>query len=606
MSAAEELTEVSEEVEIGRTELVEIRKKLLEGDRQTDIQRSNMLDMSDLMSKAFNRSGAIEPPLDPLQLVRLVSMSGTLRPLIDTMAVCIHGFGYTFKPVIDLDSSDAFDRVKAAMLIEREFDAERDDEDVEEPPDEEVKKRIDSLRDQARRERAKLDAFFANVSREYSFTRMSRKHQIDKESTGYGAFEVRRNGNGRAVRMNYGPSWTFRALPLGAPVEVDAQVKITDISYRTIKEPVRFRRFVQIYEDQTSYFKEFGDPRVMSRKTGRYFDDDKEMRAEEGEDVVEATELLWMSLDSSESDVYGLIRWSGTIPGVIGSREQSEVNLLFFRSKAIPPMVVLVSGGKLAKGAAQKLERLIEHKVKGVENFHKVVVLQAEPAGKGIGGAGGLATQDKVKVSLQPLTEHIFKDALWQGYKNDNRHEQGQSFRLPPMLRGDTSNLNRATAKITREMSEQLVFGPERRDFEFDVNRTLLADMGIMLWRFALNGPESSDAEQVVEFVTKLLEGVMSVNEARRRISDVVGIELPPFDADWARMPLKQSIAGFNADSLPEDSNDTDMGDGRSEDPPDSDDSDDDSDDADAEEQNTLKLVLKQDEFESLFISDEA
>lgn len=546
---------------------VDVMKKLLGDGDGADIQRSNLLDLSESMQQSFGSAGALAPPLDPLALVRLVSMSSTLPPLIDAMAVNIHGFGYRFDPIIDLDSSDAMDRIRAAMLLEAEHRAEEeagDDEKperIEPPTDKEVTERIDSLREQMRREKAKLEAFFSNVNRKYSFTRLSRKAQVDKESTGFFAWEIRRDGHGRVSRIEPAPSWTFRALSLGSPVEVESWVRASDISYRSITEPVRFRRFVQVYEQRKVYFKEFGDPRVMSRKTGVYYKDLKELRREEDDPQAHsATEILWSALDSSESDVYGMIRWSGCIPGVVGSREQAEVNLLFFRSKAIPPMVVMVSGGKLAKGARERLETLIKNEIRGVENFHKILVLEAEPSGKGIGGAGGLGTQDKVKIELRPLTEHIFKDALWQGYQENNRKELGQSFRLPPMMRGDTERLNRATAKIAREATEQLVIGPERRDFEFDMDRTILTDMGIMLWRFKLNAPESTDAEQLVEFVKVLLDGTMSPNEARRIMSRVLGVELPPMDADWARMPLKHALAGLAVEPLPEETDDADTG----------------------------------------------
>jgi capsid portal protein len=371
-------------------------------------------------------------------------------------------------------------------------------------------------------------------------------------------------------------------------VDVDIRIRATDISYRTVKESVRYRRFVQIYETLTRYFREFGDPRVMSAKTGAFYDDEKQLREKEGEDAPVATELLWFALDSSESDVYGGIRWSGCIPGVIGSREQSEVNLLFFRSKAIPPMVVMVSGGKLRKGTRERLETLIKNEVKGVENFHKILVLEAEPLRR---ATGPLASEDKVKIELRPLTEAIWKDALWQGYAKENRHELGQSFRIPPMLRGDTEKLNKATAKIAREATEQLVFSPERKDYEFDIDRTLLTDMDIMLWRFRLHTPESMDAETLVKFVETLLDGVVSPNEARRVVGKILNIELPPFEADWARMPLKPALAGFAPEPLPEDvEEDSDEGE------PGADDDDDDGEKGAA----VLKIRLPSDEFDRL------
>jgi len=552
-------TEQNAEVIELQDRLVSITKKVLgSGDQNSDVQRSNLLDLAEAMGRGFSQAGALAPPLDPLALTRLMGMSGTLGPLIDAMAVNVHGFGYWFEPVLDLDASDTVERVRAAMLLEKELETERqvgegeEPAKVSEPTDDEVQERIESLRSQARREKAQLEAFFRNASRSVSFTRLSRKMQKDKETTGWGVWEARRDGHGRVCRLSHAPSWTFRALPLGQTVDVDSRVRATDISYRTVREPVRFRRYVQIYEATTRYFKEFGDPRVMSSKTGAYYRDVKHLAQEEGKNVAPATEVLWFPLDSPESDVYGAVRWQGSIPGVIGSREQAEVNLLFFRSKAIPPMVIMVSGGKLARGTRERLEQLIENQIKGVKNFHKIMVIEAESQGKGIGGAGGLPSQDKVKIELRPLTEAIFKDALWQGYAEQNRDELGQSFRIPPMLRGDTDNLNRATAKIAREATEQLVFSPERRDFEFEIDRTVISDMGIMLWKFRLKAPESADSETLVTFVERLLEGSISPNEARRIVSRILNIDLPPFDAPWARMPLKHALAGMEPEPLPE------------------------------------------------------
>jgi PBSX family phage portal protein len=581
---------------------VAVTKKILgAGDESADVQRSNLLDLSDAMAAGFGRAGALSPPLDPLALTRMTGMSSTLRPLLDAMAVNVHGFGYYFEPVVDLDSSDTIDRVRAAMLLEAELEAEQqagegeEPAEVDEPSDDDVKQRIESLRAQARREKAQLEAFFANASRKVSFTRLSRKMQTDKESTGWGVVEVRRDGRGRVSRLGYAPSWTFRALPLGKPVEVDCRVRATDVSYRSVKEVVRFRRYVQIYETVTRYFKEFGDPRAMSAATGRFYDSVKHLAKAEGAESLPATEVLWFNLDSSESDVYGSVRWSGCIPGVIGSREQAEVNLLFFRSKAIPPMIMLVSGGKLAKGARDRLEQTIRNEIKGVENFHKIMVIEAESGARGM-AASGLPSQDKVKIELRPLTDAIFKDALWQGYAEANRAELGQSFRIPPMLRGDTTNLNRATAKVARETTEQLVFSPERRDFEFDIDRTLLTDMGVMLWRFRLNTPESTDAETLVAFTTKLLEGTVTVNEARRVVSRILGIELPPLDADWARMPIKPALAGLQPEPLPEDVEEEPEQD---EAPPAE--TDGEGEGEKAEEPDVVKLRLSQREFESLF-----
>lgn len=529
---------------------VDVRKKLLGDEGDIGIQGSNLMGLADTMDKKFASVGAIEPPLDPLLLTRLVSQSETLPALIASMAANMHGFGYRFERVLDFESNEGWEKVKTAMWIEREMKA-RDEaavgeepQSIKEPTDEEVTTRIESLKERSRREYAKLKMFFTNCSRDMPFERLCRKLTTDQETTGYCVFEVRRDARGDVARLQFAPSWTFRALPRCDPVSVSSRIRATDISWSDIKETWSFRRYVQLYEQRCVYFKDFGDRRVMSSRSGKFYKDERQFQQEEP-GVRPATEVIWQNLDSSESDIYGNIRWSGCIPGALGSREQAEVNLFFFRSKAIPPLVVLVSGGKIAKGAKEQLQKVIEKEIKGKQNFHRILIIEAESGSSGK-MASAMPSQDRVKIELKPLTDAIFKDALWMDYKEANKQELGQSFRIPPLLRGDTTNLNRATAQIAERYAERQVFGPSRRDFGWAINHTILSDMGIMLWTFKLNAPEETDADIIKEFVKDLVESTVSINEARQIVGErVFNTTLPRWDTDWANLPLKAALAGL-------------------------------------------------------------
>jgi PBSX family phage portal protein len=602
MSAAEDITTDELETEVTLIKaggsLESVMKDLLGSGSELEIQRSNLVELSDQMQSAFEEAGAIEPPLDPLSLVRLSARSATLSPLVQAMAINVHGFGHRFDPVIDLDSSDAKETVKEAMMIEAEEKAEREakegeePDNIQEPTEDEITERVESLKSQAKRELAKLKAFFRNASQEVSFSRLGRKLKTDEETTGYAAWEARRDTRGRLRRLKHSPSWTIRALPLSEPTRVTVRERSTDISWRDVEEDKRYRRFVQIYEDKTVYFKEFGDKRIMSSVTGEYFEDEKEL-AKENKGGVPATELIWFALDNPESDIYGQVRWSGCTPGILGNREQAEVSLLFWRSKAIPPMVIMVSGGKLAKGAKEKLQDILDNEIKGSRNFHKVILLEAESNKKKADPTGALPSQDKVTIEIRPLIDAIWSDAIWRGYVQDNRNEQGQAFRFPPMIRGDLEKLNRATAQIGKELVEQQVFQPERNDFSWIVDQTILADLGISLWTFKLNGPELSKVDQLVEFVTELANALLTINEGRTILGQkVFNKELPVIDADWARMPLKQSLAGM----LPEDPEEDNSSDESEEEL--------DSEPSKSEDSSVLKIAIPEDDFRQLVVAD--
>ena len=57
------------------------------------------------------------------------------------------------------------------------------------------------------------------------------------------------------------------------------------------------------------------------------------------------------------------------------------------------------------------------------------------------------------------------------------------------MLRGDIRDFNRSTADAALHFAESQVFEPERQEFDFIVNRKLLAEMGIRFWRFVSKSP---------------------------------------------------------------------------------------------------------------------
>lgn len=523
--------------------VVELRKKIFGENNNTGIQYSNVMQTADFMEKSFSNAGAIEPPLDPFFLSRMVTHSETLPALISSMASNVHGFGYRLDPVINLDSDNGFDVVKTSMIIDRFIDDSiGGDAKIYEPTDDEVNSKIKNLKQRMMIELSVLKRFFANCSINMSWERLCRKLQTDLESVGYFVFEVRRDMRGLPARVQYAQSITFRALPRGEPVTLESKIKKTDISWDIINETYQFRKYVQVYEQKIVYFKEFGDRRVMSSVTGRYYKDEKDFEKNEP-GLRPATEVIWRSLDSSESDVYGCIRWSGCVPGVLGSREQAEVNYHFFRSKAIPPMVIMISGGKLKAGASEKLKKIIEKEIKGKNNFYRILIIEAEPFGVQNSAMPG---QDKIKIELKPLTDAIFKDALWMQYKNENKMELGQSFRIPPLLRGDSEKLNRATAQVVEKYSERQVFGPEKRDFSWLINNTIVKDLGVTLWKYVLNSPQQNDADAVVEFVTALVESCVTVNEARDILSKHVFEEnLPSIDEDWGNMPLKIALAGF-------------------------------------------------------------
>lgn len=485
--------------------------------------------------------GTLLPPYDPAALVRLYEHSNALRQNVDAYATNVDAFGHRLEPVIDLDSTDAFDRVKNALEQDKRLQAERGELPGSwEVSDEDVEAALDGIETEMRRERARLESFFGSCCLDMSFTTLRRRTRQDIEVTGNGYWEVLRNGGGALAQFTYIPAFTMRLMPQDVePVVVTQQVRVTDLHFQPVQVPRRFRRFVQLYEGRYVYFKEFGDPRVISRKSGQVFPSVEALKAADAQDGP-ATEVLHFKVHSARSP-YGVPRWIGVLLAVLGSRYAEEVNYLYFENKSVPPLAILVSGGRLSEEAVQRLESLIETEIRGKNNFHKVMVLDAEAA-----GGGDFASTGRMKIDLKPLTGAQHNDALFQQYDERNVDKVGFAFRLPRLLRGDARDFNRATADATLAFAETQVFGPEREEFDSLLNRAILSEMRARFWRFKSNGPTLSDPMALAPIIASMVStGVLTPEEGRQLSESVFHREFVRIEEAWTKQPIQLTLAGL-------------------------------------------------------------
>ena len=211
-----------------------------------------------------------------------------------------------------------------------------------------------------------------------------------------------------------------------------------------------------------------------------------------------------------------------------------EVNLAYFENKSIPPLALLVSGGRLSKDSVPRIEKFIEENIKGKKNFHKILILQTE---------GGDA---KTKIELHPLTSAQQTDAQFQEYDEANQDKVGGAFRLPRILRGEAKEINKATAQAALRFAEDQVFAPERDEFDYFINRKLLSDMDITFWRFRSQTPVTRDPERMTVMVEKLVRvGVLTPEEGRLLAADIFNREFQKLGDDWTKRPLTLTLAGL-------------------------------------------------------------
>ncbi len=526
---------------------------------QEDNQPSNVkpVELRNTDERIFSKSGALAPPYGPDILCKIFEHSSSLRQNVDAYAVNIDANGHRFEPVIDLEADDAFDQVRDAMFLERLHEAERDSGgdavEIEAPTDAEVDERMTSMTEEMRLEKAKLEAFFKFCCADESFVSLRQKTRTDQEVIGGGFWEIIRNGAGEPSQFTYIPAFTMRLLPLKRSdlVETETNIKVSPLTFDKVRTRKRFRRYVQVFEGSKSFFKSFGDPRVMSVETGALFKTDEALQSAEAEGrdeadgpVPAATEVIYFPIHSPRSP-YGIPRWIGNLLAVLGTRQAEEVNFLYFENKSVPPLAILVSGGRMSSDSVKRLETYVENKIKGRKNFHRILVIEAEPAG---GQAAPIAdnVSGRMRIEIVPLTGSQQSDALFLKYDERNADKVGMSFRLPRLLRGDIRDFNRATAEAALEFAEAQVFGPLREDFDWTINRKILAELEVKFWTFASNSPTTSNPIDLAKIIADLvLASVLTPEEGRELAKSVFNRDFAKIDELWTKIPPDLLKAGI-------------------------------------------------------------
>lgn len=495
------------------------------------------------LDTAFAEAGALTPPYDPETLCRLFEHSNSLRPNVDAYATNIDGFGHRLEPAIDLEAENADERVAESLYLEA-LAAGEDRPSSFEASAEEIATRKKELERLAQAEKSKLGAFFDSCCYDYSFVELRRRSRQDLEVTGNAYWEVLRNGKGDIARLVHVPSYTVRLMPLDkTATEVTEQVRTSPVTYETTTIRRRLRRYVQVQDTYRVFFKEFGDLRIVSKNSGKVFGTIEALK-DAGPTDAPATEMLHFNVHSPRSP-YGVPRWIGALLSVLGSRAAEEVNYLYFENKSVPPLALLVSGGKLSQESIPRIEQYIEENLKGKNNFHKILILEAEGSGS--------TKESKAKVELKPLTDAQQQDALFQQYDERNIDKVGASFRVPRLLRGESRDYNRSVADAQLRFAEDQVFQPERGAFDYMMNHRLFADMKIRFWRFRSQTPITKDPERLTVMIEKLVRvGVLTPEEGRMLSEDVFNQEFEKIRAAWVKQPITLTLAGIQNPGSPD------------------------------------------------------
>ena len=350
-----------------------------------------------------------------------------------------------------------------------------------------------------------------------------------REIYGIAYLEVIRNLSGEVSQIEFfrdTPSMT-KTIPLEPYQE-------TEFWYngRIEKRPKKFMKYRQQSGGQTIYFKEFGDKRIMDKRTGLY--------VESLEIEYQANEILEFAIGT---EPYGEVRWMGQTLSVDGMRKAEFLNNNYFKNGRHTPLMIMIQGGTLTNESFEKLQTYMDD-IKGEAGQHAFIILETESSDNNLDFEG--ATQPSIEV--KDLAGILQQDELFQAYLDNGRKKVQSAFLLPDLYVGYTSDFNRATAQTAMEVTEKQVFQPERKSLAWVVNNKLLAEFGFQYVEAYFLEPDISNPDDLVKILQVCNSaGGLTPNKAKQIVFEALGEVSEDYDGDWGETPIAYSKGSMSA-----------------------------------------------------------
>ena len=438
----------------------------------------------------------IAPPYNQIELKTVAEYSTILQQCIDAYRTNIVGFGFAPTYTFDFNASNVEPEKKSRAEVEWTL----------------------------------LEEFIKYQNFEESTETVYGYMIEDRESTGNGYIEVIRDVAGDPAETAHMDSRYMRVCTKTVHDEVENKITRGG-KPETLKRWRQFRRYAQMVNGKTVYFKEYGDKRVMNSTNGK-FDENTPLH-------LRATEVIHFKIGSG---TYGVPRWIGHLITLYGARKAEELNYMYFKNGRHMPAAILVENGQLTDEAYNNLQDYMND-MQGVEQAHKFLLLEVE----GITDEGDVKTDgDKisnVKIEIKSLAEMIQQDALFLEYDAQHRSKLRSAFRLPPLYTGEADEYNKATADTARKITEEQVFQPERSHIAGKMNTLFLPELELTLVKMVINGPDFRDpvemARALAPFITA--NGV-APNDLRDPLGKILGKTLEEFDDEMYNYPIPRGM----------------------------------------------------------------
>ncbi|MGG0813944.1 hypothetical protein ABE142_15000 [Paenibacillus alvei] len=151
---------------------------------------------------------------------------------------------------------------------------------------------------------------------------------------------------------------------------------------------------------------------------------------------------------------------------------------------------------------------------------------------------------NKTSIKLDKLNDMLQQDALFLEYGKEKKADVLSAMRLPPILVGQSSDYNRATAEAALQFAEEQVFMPYRNWIMAEIfNKRLFPAIGVHKVKAVLRGPRIIDPEDRKGMLDFLADrGIMLVRHLIPIAEDVLGttIDEKKYSDEYLDTPIAQ------------------------------------------------------------------
>lgn len=345
-----------------------------------------------------------------------------------------------------------------------------------------------------------------------------------RETYGIAYIECIRNLEGDVVEIEFVKDTP--TIELTRPME-----PYVDITYFYKGEPIprkkKFKKYRQTVGGKTVYFKEYGDPRIMDKRSGKYLLDGESLELD-----YQANEIMEFTIGT---EPYGEVRWIGQTLSVDGTRKAENLNNNYFTNGRHTPLMIIVKGGTLSDDSFAKLKGYMNG-IRGEAGQHAFLVLETEDTET----RAGFADVKQPEIEIKDMAAILQKDELFQEYQENSRRKAQSSFQLPDLYVAYTTDFNRATAQTAMEVTEKQVFQPERASLAWQINNKLLNGYGFKYCQCYFEAPDITNPDDMAK-ILNITEraGGMTPNIAKELTYNTLGKDAENYPDEWGDIPLQ-------------------------------------------------------------------